>query len=84
MELSEFGAFPVCPADDVDETLSARRRPRVDVEEAIRTLIAAAGDDPDREGVRETPARVARAYREWFAGYRTDPKALLSRVFTEA
>ena len=84
MELSEFGAFPVCPADDVDDSPAALRRPRIDVEEAVRTLIAAAGDDPDREGLRDTPARVARAYREWFAGYRIDPKALLSRVFSEA
>jgi GTP cyclohydrolase I len=84
VELSEFGAFEVCPSDDVGESPVGLRRPRMDVEEAIRTLIAAAGDDPDREGVRDTPARVARAYREWFAGYRTDPKALLSRVFSEA
>jgi GTP cyclohydrolase I len=84
VELSEFGAFPVCPADDVDDSPAALRRPRIDVEEAVRTLIAAAGDDPDREGLRDTPARVARAYREWFAGYRIDPKALLSRVFSEA
>ncbi|HYG30280.1 MAG TPA: GTP cyclohydrolase I FolE [Allosphingosinicella sp.] len=54
------------------------------VEAAVRTLIAAAGDDPDREGLADTPARVARAYREWFAGYRTDPVALLERVFSEA
>lgn len=84
MELSEFSAFEVCPSDDVEEAPPALRRPRMDIEEAIRTLIAAAGDDPDREGVRDTPARVARAYREWFAGYHVDPKALLSRVFSEA
>ena len=53
------------------------------IENAIRTLIAAAGDDPDREGLTETPARVARAYSEWFGGYRTDPRALLERTFTE-
>ena len=51
---------------------------------AVRTLIAAAGDDPDREGLRDTPGRVARAYGEWFSGYRTDPKTLLRRVFSEA
>jgi GTP cyclohydrolase I len=54
------------------------------VEAAVRTLIAAAGDDPDREGLRETPARVARAYKEWFAGYAIDPEALLERTFGEA
>lgn len=53
------------------------------IEQAVRTLIAATGDDPDREGVRDTPSRVARGYREWFAGYRTDPNALLSQVFGE-
>ena len=55
-----------------------------EIERAVRTLIAAAGDDPDREGLLDTPARVARAYREWFAGYATDPRALLERVFGEA
>jgi GTP cyclohydrolase IA len=53
-------------------------------EQAIRTLIRAAGDDPHREGLRDTPARVARAYREWFSGYTIDPKALLERVFSES
>lgn len=60
------------------------RPSRFEIERAVRTLIAAAGDDPEREGVRDTPARVARAYGEWFSGYRTDPKALLQRVFSEA
>jgi len=55
-----------------------------EVERAVRTLIAAAGDDPSREGLRDTPARVARAYAEWFSGYGTDPKRLLERVFDEA
>jgi GTP cyclohydrolase I len=57
---------------------------RREIEAAVRTLIAAAGDDPDREGLRDTPARVARAYREWFAGYAVDPEALLERTFGEA
>src|SRR3546814_9501809 len=47
-------------------------------------LNAAAGDDPAGEGLAETPARVARAYREWFAGYRVDPLHLLNRTFGEA
>jgi GTP cyclohydrolase I len=55
-----------------------------DIEGAIRTLIAATGDNPDREGLQGTPARVARAYREWFAGYRIDPDRLLDRTFSEA
>lgn len=57
---------------------------RSDIEQAIRTLIAAAGDDPYREGLRDTPARVARAYGEWFSGYAVDPGELLRSVFTDA
>ena len=57
---------------------------RRDIEAAIRTLIEAAGDDPGREGLRDTPARVARAYKEWFAGYAIDPASLLERTFGEA
>lgn len=60
------------------------RPSRASVEAAVRTLIAAAGDDPLREGLLDTPARVARAYEEWFAGYRVDPAKLLDRVFNEA
>ena len=60
------------------------RPSRFEVERAVRTLIAATGDDPDREGLLDTPARVARAYGEWFAGYAVDPAALLERVFGEA
>ncbi len=56
----------------------------MDIEAAVRTLIRAAGDNPEREGLVDTPARVARAYREWFSGYAIDPVALLSRTFTEA
>ncbi len=52
-------------------------------EEAVRTLIRWAGDDPLREGLRETPARVARSYAELFAGYGVDPHALLARTFEE-
>jgi GTP cyclohydrolase I len=57
---------------------------RFEVERAVRTLIAAAGDDPAREGLRDTPGRVARAYAEWFSGYANDPRALLQRVFSES
>ena len=45
------------------------RPSRDEVEDAVRTLIRWTGDDPDREGLLETPARVARAYEQWFAGY---------------
>jgi GTP cyclohydrolase I len=55
-----------------------------EIEAAVRTLIAATGDDPAREGLHETPGRVARAYGEWFAGYAIDPAALLETTFGEA
>ncbi len=51
---------------------------------AIRELLIAAGEDPDREGLQETPARVARAYQELFAGLYTDPDQVLDRTFDEA
>ncbi|HEY0114382.1 MAG TPA: GTP cyclohydrolase I FolE [Allosphingosinicella sp.] len=54
------------------------------VENAVRTLLAATGDDPTREGLTETPARVRRAYEEWFAGYEIDPAAVLSKQFDAA
>src|SRR5215831_8384559 len=59
------------------------RPTRAEMEEAVRTLIRGTGDDPDREGLAETPARVARAYGEWFAGYEEDPDELLQRTFEE-
>lgn len=52
-------------------------------EAAVRTLIEWAGDDPDREGLLDTPARVARSYRELFAGYETEPRDYLERTFEE-
>ncbi len=54
-----------------------------DAESAVRTLIEWAGDDPTREGLLETPKRVAKAYRELFAGYETDPHDYLERTFEE-
>jgi len=54
-----------------------------EAEAAVRTLIQWAGDDPDREGLRETPARVARSYGELFAGYESDPREYLQRTFKE-
>ncbi len=54
-----------------------------EVHAAVRTLLRFAGDDPDREGLRDTPDRVARSYGELFAGYRHDPVLLLERTFEE-
>jgi GTP cyclohydrolase I len=56
---------------------------REEAEAAVRTLLRWAGDDPEREGLRGTPARVVRAYDEFFGGYGTDPVALLERTFEE-
>ncbi len=56
---------------------------RDEAEAAVRTLIRWAGDDPTREGLLDTPARVARAFEEFFAGYREDPAAILARTFEE-
>jgi GTP cyclohydrolase I len=50
---------------------------------AVREILAAVGEDPDREGLRETPERVARMYAEMFSGLRSDPRAPLSKTFTE-
>ena len=62
----------------------AEGRPRqAAAEAAVRTLLRWAGDDPAREGLRDTPARVARSYGELFAGYAIDPVALLERTFEE-
>jgi len=56
---------------------------REQAESAVRTLLRWAGDDPNREGLRDTPARVARAYDDWFSGYADDPVAFLQRTFEE-
>ncbi len=63
--------------------MSSTRPTQAEAEEAVRTLLRWAGDDPHREGLLETPARVARSYRELFAGYEIDPVALLERTFEE-
>src|SRR4030081_2509841 len=62
---------------------SLPRPPREPAEDAVRTLIRWSGDDPDREGLVGTPARVVRAYEEWFAGYDEDPRDYLKRTFEE-
>jgi GTP cyclohydrolase I len=59
------------------------RPSREQAEEAVRTLLRWAGDDPTREGLRGTPDRVVRAYEEWFAGYFEDPVEILQRTFEE-
>ena len=61
-----------------------QRRPgRRQAEEAVRTLLLWAGDDPDREGLLDTPKRVVEAYGDWFSGYKDDPIRYLKRTFEE-
>ena len=80
--------------DDVVKTLLSRAKPqsvtpysarpsREDAEAAVRTLIAYTGDDPNREGLLDTPRRVVKAYDEFYAGYRADVAETLTRVFEE-
>lgn len=54
---------------------------REDAEQAVRTLLDWAGDDPDREGLKDTPSRVVRAFEDWFSGYKEDPIDFLRRTF---
>jgi GTP cyclohydrolase I len=61
----------------------ATKPTRAEAEAALRTLIRWAGDDPTRPGLVETPARVARAFEEWFRGYDEDPEAILEKTFEE-
>jgi len=73
-------------ADPVAPATSAGRRPRpsrADAEAAVRTLIAFAGDDPEREGLLDTPARVVGAYEELFGGYQQSVEQILDRTFAE-
>ncbi|GLU33304.1 GTP cyclohydrolase I FolE [Trinickia caryophylli] len=62
---------------------AAKRPTREQAEDAVRVLLRWAGDDPEREGLRDTPARVARAYEEFFSGYGLDPREILARTFSE-
>lgn len=62
---------------------TVERPTRAEAEAAVRTLLRWAGDDPQREGLLDTPARVVRAYEQWFRGYREDPASLLARTFEE-
>ncbi len=60
-----------------------RKVSRESAEEAVRTLLRWAGDDPDREGLKDTPGRVVNAYLDWFSGYDVDPREYLRRTFEE-
>ncbi|HEY4943134.1 MAG TPA: GTP cyclohydrolase I FolE [Rhizomicrobium sp.] len=73
--MSEFKA----PLRAVPSTRPSRK----EAEEAIRTMLRWAGDDPTREGLVDTPARVARAFEDWFSGYNEDPEEYMRRTFEE-
>ena len=71
-------------------TRAARRAPasreqvsQQQAEQAVRVLLRWAGEEPEREGLRDTPTRVVRAYRDWFSGYNSDPSDYLRRTFEE-
>ncbi|MGM0584202.1 MAG: GTP cyclohydrolase I FolE [Pseudomonadota bacterium] len=82
MNLRETG-FPDALPSDAREAEAEARPDRTEAEAAVRTLLRWAGDDPGREGLQDTPARVARAFEEWFRGYDEDPEAMLQRTFEE-
>jgi GTP cyclohydrolase I len=66
-----------------EQPFDSQRPSRTEAAQAVRTLIKWAGDDPEREGLLDTPSRVLRAYNEWFAGYHEDPAEYLRRTFEE-
>ena len=68
---------------DSGEVVPVRKPSREEAEAAVRTLLRWAGDDPSREGLLDTPSRVARGFEEWFSGYGTDPVSVLERTFEE-
>ena len=74
---------PVAGADDNAPQGAGGRPTREEAEQAVRVLLRWAGDDPEREGLLDTPKRVARAYEEYFLGYGQDPYAILRRTFEE-
>lgn len=60
-----------------------KRPSNAEAEKAVRTLISFVGENPDREGLLDTPKRVVKAYRDWYAGYDQDPREFLSKTFSE-
>ena len=68
---------------EIEEPAVVERPSRAEAEDAVRLLLRWAGDDPDREGLLDTPKRVARSYEDFFRGYGEDPVELLHRTFEE-
>lgn len=93
--MAEGSRYSACGGDDEENgcgpaplgptTASVGKRPvdHARIERAVREILAAVGEDPDREGLLETPARVARMYAEMFSGLHEDPRIHLQKVFTE-
>ncbi|TVT26407.1 GTP cyclohydrolase I FolE [Amycolatopsis rhizosphaerae] len=78
---------PTSRTVNIDSELTREPGPVFDqarAEKAVRELLLAVGEDPDRDGLRDTPARVARAYQEMFAGLYEDPDKVLDRTFDES
>ena len=75
--MSESGKPSLCAADQPTSPEVTREQAM----DAVRTLLRWAGDEPTREGLRDTPKRVVKAYGEWFSGYREDPQDYLRRTF---
>jgi GTP cyclohydrolase I len=73
----------ITPKDQIVRAEEVVRPSQEEAMDAVRTLIAWAGDDPRREGLLDTPKRVVKAYKEWFAGYEEDPVTYLSRTFDD-
>ena len=67
----------------IEQATTVIKPSREEAEEAVRTLICWTGDDPDREGLIETPKRVVKAYEEFFEGYEMDPEEVLQKTFEE-
>ena len=78
-----WGQLAARPKVPMSTPKPPQRPEQSEAEEAVRVLLRWAGEDPGREGLRDTPARVARSYRELFAGYDTDPREYLERMFEE-
>ncbi len=74
---------PVAGAEDNTPQGAGGRPTREEAEQAVRVLLRWTGDDPEREGLLDTPKRVVRAYEEYFRGYSQDPYAILRRTFEE-
>jgi GTP cyclohydrolase IA len=83
MDTKQDATGPFIRVNGGDHAASLPRPSREEAQAAVRTLIAWAGDDPDREGLLDTPRRVVDAYDEFFAGYEGDPFEILTPVFEE-